>query len=399
MDWRGGIGLGGRMGSSLLRVGLDRVAEWRGAALPRTAEELATPEAINALLPRGAGRVAHASLPGVRFESSNCTNFLVDVEWEGPGERDADRPGSLYAKLPCPELGTRVFANALGFWSVECAFARSLADRVPIRVPRVHAVAERGARFVLLLENLQAEPGIRLFNNREMAAGTSIERARRCLDTFAELHAAFWGLGEGEREALFPRRLHAYLAPGARARTRALNAMAIAPAHRAAPDIFTARHAELCRRAIVKWNALVGALYEEPLTVIHGDSHLANFFEYAGPDGPRMGMIDFQGTHWGHGIRDVQYFLVDSLEPQLLAAHEDTLIDGYLASLARRGVTLDRTAARERYRASVFQTLMVAVVSLGLGSLTEREETVRTLLARCVAAVDRLDFAGWLEAL
>ena len=385
------------MGSALLRVGLDRVADWRGASLPRTPQELATPEAIYALLPREAPRVAGASLPGVHFESSNCTNFLIDVAWEGPGARDADRPGSLYAKLPCPELGTRVFANALGFWSVECAFARRLASQVPIRVPRVHAVAERGARFVLLLENLQAEPGVRLFDNREMAAGTSIEQARRCLDTFAELHAAFWGRAEDEREALFPRRLHAYLAPGAR--TRALNALAIAPAHRAAPDVFTARHAAICRRAVAKWDALIDALYAEPLTLVHGDSHLANFFEYAGPDGPRMGMIDFQGTHWGHGLRDVQYFLVDSLEPQLLARHEEALIDHYLASLARRGVTLARAPARERYRASVFQTLMVAVVSLGLGSLTEREATVRTLLARCVAASDRLDFAGWLDAL
>lgn len=36
---------------------------------------------------------------------------------------------------------------------------------------------------------------------------------------------------------------------------------------------------------------------------------------------------------------------------------------------------------------------MVAVVSLGLGSLTEREATVRKLLEQSVAAVDRLEFA------
>ena len=40
-----------------------------------------------------------------------------------------------------------------------------------------------------------------------------------------------------------------------------------------------------------------------------------------------------------------------------------------------------------------------AVVSLGLGSLTEREETVRTLLARSVAAIDRLGFGEWLARL
>jgi aminoglycoside phosphotransferase (APT) family kinase protein len=89
-----------------------------------------------------------------------------------------------------------------------------------------------------------------------------------------------------------------------------LNAAAIGPAHRAAPEIFTARHAALSRLAIEKWDALLERWYAGPLTLIHGDSHLANCFEYAAPEGPRMGMLDFQGVQWCHGIRDVQYFLI-----------------------------------------------------------------------------------------
>jgi hypothetical protein len=42
---------------------------------------------------------------------------------------------------------------------------------------------------------------------------------------------------------------------------------------------------------------------------------------------------------------------------------------------------------------------MVAVVSLGLGSLSERTATLRTVLARSVAAIDRLEVAEWLERL
>ena len=67
---------------------------------------------------------------------------------------------------------------------------------------------------------------------------------------------------------------------------------------------------------------MIDVWYGEPLTLIHGDSHLANCFEYPTPGGPRMGLIDFQGMHWCKGIRDVQYFLINSLEPDLLAAHE-----------------------------------------------------------------------------
>ena len=133
--------------------------------------------------------------------------------------------------------------------------------------------------------------------------------------------------------------------------------------------------------------------------MIHGDSHLANCFEYATEAGPRVGMLDFQGMHWCKGMRDVQYFLINSLDPELLAAHEDALIEHYVTELSRHGVDLSLTDAREQYRAFAFQTLMVAVTSIGLGSLTERDATVRSVLQRSVAAIDRLRFGEWLEAL
>jgi hypothetical protein len=220
-----------------------------------------------------------------------------------------------------------------------------------------------------------------------------------CLRSFAELHAAFWGWTAEQREALLPTRLHPYLAPGGAARTRALNAASISPARRVAPELFTREHAQLCRLAIEKWDGLIDTWYREPLTLIHGDSHLANCFEYPTPEGPRMGLIDFQGLQWCQGIRDVQYHLINSLEPELLAEHEDALIEAYLAELRKRGIALDVVDARDQYRALSFQTLMVAVVTIGLGSLTERDETVRTVLRRSLAAIDRLGFGDWLAGL
>jgi hypothetical protein len=112
-----------------------------------------------------------------------------------------------------------------------------------------------------------------------------------------------------------------------------------------------------------------------------------------------MGMIDFQGMHWCQGMRDVQYFLINSLEPDLLAAHESELIDFYIDELSQRGIGLDPEDARRQYRAFSFQTLMVAVTSVGLGALTERDDTVRTVLRRSVAAIERLAFGDWLAEL
>jgi hypothetical protein len=402
----GRLALGARAIGAVAQILTDRIEEAVGRSLPRTPEQLAHPDVMNALLhghaPQGSTPlpgIREARLSGVDFESSNCRNFLVDLEFDGQTSGDMDLPKTVYAKLPCAEFGTRAFAHAVGFWETEVAFCQRIAHRVPIRVPRVYAAARRGARFVLLLENLHELQGARLFINRDMAAGTTPERARMCLRTFARLHAAFWDLPLDEREALLPNRLNTYLAPGGREKTRALNAAAIASAHEAAPDIFTQEHVAISRQAIEKWDALMDLWYSGPLTLIHGDSHLANCFEYATPEGPRMGMIDFQGIQWCKGIRDIQYFLINSLEPELLARHEGELVDHYIDALADSGITLTRDDALEQYRAFAFQTLMVAVVSIGLGSLTERDETVRTILRRSVAAIDRLRFGEWLEAL
>lgn len=411
MDGR--VTLGARVLGAAARIAADRVEEAFGGGLPRTPERLVERDVLDALLrehaPPGSEPLPPlraARLPGVEFESSNCTNFLIEPEFEpvvpgagAIGGKATALPRTLYAKLPCRDLATRTFANAVGFWETEVAFCRNLAHRVPIRVPRVHAVASRGSRFVLLLENLHEIENATLFINRDMARGTTIERARRVVQTFAALHAGFWGLPEAERERLLPRRLHPYLAPGGRETMRALNASAIDRAHRASPAVFTRSHAAIAHAAIEKWDALMDVWYAEPLTLIHGDSHLGNCFEYATPDGPRMGLLDFQGVQWCRGIRDVQYFLINSLEPELLAAHEPALIDLYVAQLAARGVALDPAEARMQYRAFAFQTLMVAVVSLGVGSMTERSATVEAVLRRSVAAIDRLGFGEWLAKL
>jgi hypothetical protein len=400
----GGVAL--RAAAALGRITLDRLDEARGRALPRTAEQLADPRVLDELLaqhaPPGAPRlprVRRANLPGTFFESSNCTNFLIEVEFEGGAA--SGLPRTLYAKLPPPELATRAFANAMGFWQAEVIFCRQLAGRVPVETPRVYAAAQRGGRFVLLLENLHERAGMRLFLNRDMAAGSTPERSRLCLEAFAKLHAAFWATPAPDRDALLPMRLHAHLAPGARARSRALAQAAIGPSHRKAPEVFGAEHVALTRRAIEKWDRLVDAWFVEPLTLVHGDSHLANCFAHATPAGPEtaMGLLDFQGVHWGQGIRDVQYHLIDSVEPATLATCERALVDDYLAALARHGVMLDRDVAWSQYRALSFQTLVVAMVSLGLGSLTERDETMRTVLRRSVAAMERLSFGEWLAAL
>jgi aminoglycoside/choline kinase family phosphotransferase len=155
----------------------------------------------------------------------------------------------------------------------------------------------------------------------------------------------------------------------------------------------------MCHRAGEKWDDLVDFWYGGPLTLVHGDSHLGNCFEYPSEDGPRVGLIDFQATHWSKGMRDVQYFMINSMEPDVLEANEEPLIRGYCEALAKHGVTLSFEEAWQQYRAFSFQSLLVGVVPLGLSALTERNETVLAITRRSAAAVERLGFREWLEGL
>ena len=326
--------------------------------------------------------------------SSNCQNSVLRLLRSNEGAGD-HLPRSVFVKQPSASLSIRIFANLIGFWKIECAVCRNLSSRMPIETPHIHAVRERRSRFLLVMENLAERPGIRLHVNRELVDGINPESARLCLDALARLHAGFAELSEAERERALPRSLHPFRSPSLRPVMLAVNRLAAQPCHDRAGDLFDSELLDLYRLALSKWGAMERAWYREPLTLVHGDSHWGNFFET--PDG--VGMLDFQGAHFGSGVRDVQYFLVNSMTVPELAACERNLVEYYAKRVSEQGAPISFDNAWEQYRAFSFQTLMTAVVSLGLGSFSDSDDVMRVMLERSTAAVRRLDFEGWLADL
>jgi hypothetical protein len=389
-----------RMARALATIGADAAASPLGLSLPLSPDALADPAAFERLLRRGACSADALALrpqavvpTDLKAPSSNCRNSVFQVAWAEPSGGPSG-PASVFVKQSCTDLPTRLFANVIGFWKTECAFCRNLAQAVPIEMPRVHAVVQRRSRFVLVLENLLARPDTRLFVNRDLLEGVDVARAGRCLRTLARLHAGFADMSRADRERGLPLELHPFLSPSLAPIIVAVNRLASAPCQERAPAVFDAPVAALYRRALDHWETLSAAWYREPLTLVHGDSHLGNFFE----TGNEMGMLDFQAAHWSRGIHDVQYFLINSMPPERLAEHERELVAGYCAELTRLSAPLDADEGFEQYRGFSFQTLMTAVVSLGLGSFTDSDAVMRAMLERAVAATRRLDFEGWLEA-
>ena len=389
--------LAGRLAGKIGAIGADRVGVGPGASLPDELGLLLDPKVFNRVLAQhhtdalpSSARVRGLERLPIVCPSSNCCNAVFQVEWEEP---DPKLPTRIFAKLPGEPTLTRAFCNLVHAWEMECRFCTYVATEMPIRVPTVYAVARAGSRFVLLLEDLGQDPHVSLFDNRDMAEGTSLEVARRCLETLAKFHGHFSGRDADEQEELVPAALHPFRSERGRHLNLALNAAAIEPCRRKAPESFTASLAHSCRSVLEVWDSTCERWYGRPLTLIHGDSHLGNFFV----DGPRMGMLDFQAVQWAPGMRDVQYFLINSLDHDLLALHERDLVTHYAEAVSREGAPLPPEDAWEEYRAFSIQTLQTLVVSLGLGGLTEKEEVVRTLLRRAGGAVERLDFAGWLH--
>lgn len=393
MSILGQLTTGGRFASTAAQMGLDAF----GSSLPFQPEKVTDLAYFNGLFashgvdPALAGvEITNVDQLDIKSVSSNCNNVVISLS-----EVSNRLPDTLFIKLPCPEKLTRFFCNAIGVWEIECLFYKNIAHEMPIRVPKPYVAAHRGSRFTLVLEDLHSDASVKLFTNPDMIAGPDLGTVRKCLEAFATFHGAFHGLTPTTRELLLPHRTHPFRSPLMSNLSRTINNAAVGPCLKKCPEIFTPAHADLYRRAMSRWDDLLAWWFDEPLTLIHGDSHLGNFFV----DGDKMGMLDFQAAQWGKGIRDVQYFLIDSLPPDTLAQHEGALVQHYVDALGQEGVTLSFDDAWAQYRAYSFQTLMTIVVSLGLGTLTEKDAVMEVLLERAVAAVDRVDFAGWLEGL
>jgi hypothetical protein len=383
---------------ALVAIGVDAAASPVGRGLPLSPGRLTHPATFERLLREGGVealplRPEAITRTGIESPSSNCQNTVLEITWEKVPGRPTG-PRSVFVKQPCADLPTRLFANVIGFWKIECAFCRNLSQAVPIAMPDIYAVVQHRSRFIIVMENLLERPNTRLFVNRDLLEGADLTRAKRCLRTLAQLHAGFADRDPEARERGLSLDLHPFLSPALAPIMLAVNRLAVGRCHERAPDTFDHADMAVYRRALDNWNTLADAWYGEPLTLVHGDSHLGNFFE----TGDEMGMIDFQAAHWSKGIRDVHYFLVNSMRAELLAEHERELVAGYCEERTRLGAPLSADEGFDQYRGFSFQTLMTAVVSLGLGSFTDSDAVMQAMLDRAVAATRRLEFEAWLDA-
>jgi hypothetical protein len=351
------------------------------------------PEDVSAEWLTGALRDAHA------IDESRISSLTFERIGEGVGfvgqvarfaltydAAEAGAPSTIIGKFPSALPAGREFAAAYGLYRCEVNVYAQLSSNIPLRIPRCYfaSMNDDASEFLLLLEDLSAMGRL-----GDQVTGATIEDARTVIDGLARLAAAWWQSPKLDE-------LH-WLPLGAD-----LGRISLEHAYplgwRAAIDQYERFFSPAVRAAAPTLNERLLAAFDRfddtPLTLMHADWRLDNFF-FGAPGGDfDFAVIDWQVTNRGWSAYDLACFLGANLAPDLRRDHEQDLLHAYHGGLTSAGV---RDYPIERLREDYsWSTVMYLANMIGnLGSLdTANERGValfETMLSRIATTVADLD--------
>jgi thiamine kinase-like enzyme len=295
-------------------------------------------------------------------------------------------PDTLFVKLQPFTQDQRELIRQVGLGVAEARVYANLGGEVPVRIPRVwhSAYDSADASFVMVLEDLGAS-GCRFPTTND---DDIVQVASSTVEELAKLHAAYrdrdlsWlPTPEGMRRKPDDPKLVA--------RRTMFVRRAVEQFGSEMPPAFT-RLAELY---IDRFFDVVGLFGQGDHTLIHGDSHIGNLFV----DDGRTGFYDWAVAGRGPGMRDVAYFLCNSVPTDVRRAHENELLNLYRDTLKSRDATLDDATARDQYRLFSVYSWIAATSTAAMGSQWQPIEIAKPAMVRTTEAVDDLDAIGLLE--
>lgn len=295
-------------------------------------------------------------------------------------------PDSVFVKLQPFAPEQRKFLRQTGLGVAEARLYAEVGNQLPVRAPRVwHSDydASEGA-FVMVLEDLEAS-GCRFTSP---ADDDILDVAASAMDELAVLHAAYQG-----------HELSWLRTPSGMRRKPEDPEMASRRAQFvvSAVDQFADQMPSVFRRLgdlyAERSSDIVALFNDGERTLIHGDTHSGNLFVDAG----RTGFYDWAVAGRGPGVRDVAYFLCNSLPVETRRKEEAPLLARYRTRLADEGVTLDERTAHEQYRLFSVYSWIAAASTAAMGSQWQPIDVCRAALISTTQAIDDLDAVGLLE--
>jgi len=298
----------------------------------------------------------------------------------------ASLPETLFVKIQPFLPEQREFVRMVGMGVSEARLYAAVGDDFPVRIPRVwhSSFDDTDDSFIMVLEDLEAS-GCRFPSAED---DDVFDVATSLMDELAALHAAYW---QRDLPWLKPAAGYRNNAQGAKVATQAAEIMQSAldqfaddmpPAFRQMGELYVSRFAD------------INALYREgERTLIHGDSHIGNLF--IDGDG-RTGFYDWAVAGRLPGMRDIGYFLSNSLPTDVRRLGEDALLARYRAGLAERGITLDERTAQDQYRLFAVYSWTGATTTAAMGSRWQPIEIGYNAMVRTTETIADLDAVGLL---
>lgn len=341
------------------------------------------PSAVDDLTPAWFSDILGVPVRGVHvLDAHSGTTGRARIGLNG----HADLPASVFVKLQPFTAEQRRFLRRIGLGVAEARLYEKVGSELPVRIPRVwHAEGDAAdGSFVMVLEDLAAAG----CSFPTPADSDVLEVATSLVDELAVLHAAYRGTdlswltpAEGMRRRptdgeLAAQRTH-FVRLGLEQFGDEMGA-----AFRALAELYIERSGDVI------------ALYGDgEHTLIHGDDHIGNLFV----DGGRTGLFDWAVACRSPGLRDVAYFMCNSLPIEVRRSEQDALLERYLAVLASHGWELDAGTASDQYRLFSVYSWIAAVSTAAMGEQWQPVEVTRPALLSTTAAIEDLDVLGLLR--
>ncbi len=215
-------------------------------------------------------------------------------------------PDALFVKLQPFSQDQRELIRQVGLGVAEARVYANIGSELPVRIPRVwhSAYDSKDATFVMVLEDLGAS-GCRFPTTDD---DDILQVARSTVEELAKLHAAYrdhdlsWlPTPEGMRRRPDDPKLVA--------RRTMFIRRAVEQFGAEMPTVFT----RLAGLYMDRFFDVVGLFGQGEHTLIHGDSHIGNLFV----DNGRTGFYDWAVASRGPGMRDVAYFMCNSVPTEV----------------------------------------------------------------------------------
>ncbi len=227
-------------------------------------------------------------------------------------------PDTLFVKLQPFVPEQRKLIRQVGLGVAEARLYTYLGNQLPVRAPRVwhSAYDPDDGSFVMVLEDLAAS-GCRFPATPD---SDILQVAESTVEELAKLHAAFRGqqlpwlrTPDGMRSK--PEN------PETTARRSMFIKLALDQFGAEMPPAFQ-RLAELYMERTLD---VIKLFNQGEHTLIHGDSHIGNLFV----DNGRTGFYDWAVVGRGPGMRDVAYFMCNSVPTEVRRANQDAMLSRY----------------------------------------------------------------------